>query len=79
MPSDIMHVWNQFDVTCGIALDLLPEALVARCKRKKYAPKDVVISEGDLLEYVYFIESGVVDGMKRFENGSALEPGLATQ
>ena len=69
MPGDMMHVWNQFDVTCGIALDLLPEALVARCKRKKYAPKDVIISEGDLLEYVYFIESGVVDGMKRFENG----------
>ena len=62
-------IWSQFDVSYGIALDLLPAALSAHVKRKHYAPGENIISEGDSLEYVYFIESGVVDGMKRFESG----------
>ena len=69
MPIDMNHIWSQYDVSYGIALDLLPAALVPRCTRMKYLPEDVIINEGDSLEYVYFIESGAVDGMKRFESG----------
>ena len=69
MPIDMNHIWSQYDVSYGIALDLLPAALAPRCTRMKYLPEDVIINEGDSLEYVYFIESGVVDGMKRFESG----------
>lgn len=69
MSVNMNQVWSQFDVSYGVALDLLPAALTPRCTRKKYAPEDVIINEGDTLRYVYFIESGVVDGMKRFENG----------
>ena len=69
MSVNMNQVWSQFDVSYGVALDLLPAELTPRCTRKKYAPEDVIINEGDTLRYVYFIESGVVDGMKRFENG----------
>lgn len=69
MSQSLETVWNQFDVTHGVALDLLPAALAARSTRKKYAPEDIIVGEGDSLQYVYFIESGVVDGMKRFESG----------
>ena len=69
MPIDMNHIWSQYDVSYGVALDLLPAALAPRCTRIKYLPEDVIINEGDSLEYVYFIESGVVDGMKRFESG----------
>ncbi len=69
MTQKLENIWNQFDVSCGIALDLLPVELFARATRKKYAPGDVIIHEGDSLEYVFFIESGTVDGMKCFESG----------
>jgi CRP-like cAMP-binding protein len=69
MPVDMNRIWSQYDVSYSAALDLLPAALLPRCTNKKYLPEDVIVSEGDSLEYVYFIESGVVDGMKRFESG----------
>jgi len=69
MPQKLEEVWSRFDISYGTALDLLPPALLPRCKQKKYAPGDVIVSEGDSLEHVYFIESGTVDGMKRFESG----------
>jgi len=69
MPKKIESVWKQFDISYGNALDLLPPSLASCCTRKNYAPEEVIVSEGDSLEYVYFIESGIVDGMKRFESG----------
>ncbi|NLI54623.1 MAG: Crp/Fnr family transcriptional regulator [Clostridiales bacterium] len=69
MTPKLEDVWNRFDVSYGTALDLLPAALNPRCQRKKYAPGDVIVSEGDSLAYVFFIESGTVDGMKCFESG----------
>lgn len=69
MPNKLDRIWNEFEISYNNALDLLPAALAAHCTRKKFAPGDVIVSEGDSLEYVYFIESGIVDGMKRFESG----------
>ncbi len=69
MPTKLEQVWSSFDISYGNALDLLPSALVEHCARKEYAPGDVIISEGDSLESVFFIESGIVDGMKCFESG----------
>ena len=69
MPKKIESVWRRFDISYGNALDLLPQSLATSCMRRNYAPGEVIVSEGDSLEYVYFIESGIVDGMKRFENG----------
>lgn len=69
MSQKVEAIWNQFDVSYGIALDLLPAALAAHTTRKVYQPEEIIVSEGDSLQYVYYIESGVVDGMKRFESG----------
>ena len=69
MSQKVEAIWSQFDVSYGIALDLLPAALAAHTMRKVYSPEEVIVSEGDSLQYVYYIESGVVDGMKRFESG----------
>lgn len=69
MSQKVEAIWNQFDVSYGIALDLLPASLAARTTRKVYLPEEIIVSEGDSLQYVYYIESGVVDGMKRFESG----------
>jgi CRP-like cAMP-binding protein len=69
MPKKLEQVWDSFDITYGNALGLLPPALAEHCTRKRYAPGDVIVSEGDSLEYVFFIESGIVDGMKCFESG----------
>ncbi len=69
MPTKLEQVWNKFDISYGSALGLLPAALAERCTQKTYAPGDLIVSEGDSLEYVFFIESGVVDGMKCFESG----------
>ncbi len=69
MPKKIESVWKQFDISYGNALELLPPSLVACCTKRNYTPNEMIVSEGDSLEYVYFIESGIVDGMKRFESG----------
>lgn len=69
MPMKIESVWRQFDISYGNALDLLPQSLATCCTRREYIPDEIIVSEGDSLEYVYFIESGIVDGMKRFESG----------
>ena len=69
MSQKVEAIWNQFDVSYGVALDLLPAALSAHTARKIYLPEEIIVSEGDSLQYVYYIESGVVDGMKRFESG----------
>lgn len=69
MPMKIESVWRQFDISYDNALDLLPKSLATCCTRRNYIPEEIIVSEGDSLEYVYFIESGIVDGMKRFESG----------
>ena len=69
MSQKVEAIWKQFDVSYGIALDLLPESFIAHATRKVYLPEEVIVSEGDSLQFVYYIESGVVDGMKRFESG----------
>ncbi|MPM89715.1 Cyclic AMP receptor-like protein [bioreactor metagenome] len=69
MNQKMEAIWSQFDVSYGVALDLLPQALLVHTARKIYLPEEVIVSEGDSLQYVYYIESGVVDGMKRFESG----------
>lgn len=69
MNKKLEEIWRSYDVSYKNLLDLLPEALRGRCKRISYAPEETIVSEGDTIEYLYFIESGVVDGMKRYENG----------
>ncbi len=69
MANGLDAIWKKYDTSYQVLLDLLPESLAPRSKRITYAPGEVVVGEGDHIEYVYFIESGVVDGMKRFENG----------
>ena len=69
MGEHLDAAWRRYDLSFHALLDLLPASLLPRCKRIFYAPNEVVVGEGDALSHIYFIESGVVEGMKRFENG----------
>ena len=73
MKHPLDATWQKYDAAFDVLLDLLPQELLSCCKRICYAPNDVVVNEGDLLEYIYFIESGVVDGVKRYENGKEFQ------
>ena len=50
MSQKVEAIWSQFDVSYGIALDLLPAALAAHTLRKVYSPEEVIVSEGDSLQ-----------------------------
>lgn len=69
MKTKLDEIWRQYDVSYHTLLELLPAQMLPRCKRIAYAPGEVIVSEGDVIEYIYFIESGIVDGMKQFESG----------
>jgi len=67
--SKLEEAWQKYDVSYHKLLDLLPQELLKQCRRITYEPGECIINEGDTIAYIYFIESGIADGMKRFENG----------
>lgn len=48
----------------------LPEELAVKGKIKKYKPNSIIVSRGDAANGVYFIEEGVVTGLREYTNGN---------
>ena len=48
----------------------LPEELAVKGKIKKYKPNSIIVSRGDAANGVYFIEKGVVTGLREYTNGN---------
>lgn len=48
----------------------LPEKLKQQGKIIRFSPGSLIVNRGDMPNYIYFIQSGVVAGMREYENGN---------
>ncbi|MDO4567083.1 MAG: Crp/Fnr family transcriptional regulator [Oscillospiraceae bacterium] len=70
MKKELLSLWKKhaIDERRGV-IELLPEALLAQASEIVFGEGAEIVSAGAFPEYIYFVLSGTVEGVKYFENG----------
>lgn len=63
-------LWGKYRSTEEFNLHALPENLIQQGVSIEYEKGSILVSRGERPDYVYFIEEGVVSGIREYANGS---------
>lgn len=66
----IKHLWDKYKKDTVFDYTILPEDVIKKGRVIIYEPESVILFMGDQVEHVYFIKSGVVKGIRQFDNGN---------
>ena len=63
-------LWEKYKAAGDFNLQALPEPLIKQGVLIEYEKNSILVSRGERPDYIYFIEEGVVAGIREYANGS---------
>lgn len=69
MKNTLETVWGRYGEKMDSVMALLSDEMRAHARLVNFPQDTSIVVEGDTLTDIYFIQSGVVDGLKRYEDG----------
>ena len=67
---DLRECWNKYKPCEKLTYDNLPEDLKSQGRIVKFPAKSIIMNAGDFPEYVYFIITGTVSGIRKSPDGN---------
>ena len=63
-------LWGKYKLDGDFNLQALPESLVKQGVLVEYEKNSILVSRGERPDYIYFIQEGMVAGIREYANGS---------
>lgn len=66
----INDLWDKYKEDTVFDYTIIPEDLIKKGRVIIYEPESTIVLMGDEVKHIYFIKSGMVKGIRQFENGN---------
>ena len=63
-------LWEKYKTAGAFNMQALPESLIKQGVLIEYEKNSILVSRGERPDYIYFIEEGMVAGIREYTNGS---------
>lgn len=67
----IKDLWNQYGESGEFNISSLPRELLQKGSRIEFEPNFILVSRGEFPRHIYFIQQGIVAGIREYKNGNA--------
>lgn len=65
----LQALWSKYQNDTVFNLSSLPEKIRKQGREVRFAPREIIVSRGETLKYVYFLKSGKAIGQREYANG----------
>ena len=65
----LQALWSKYQNDTVFNLSSLPEEIRKQGREVRFAPREIIVSRGETLKYVYFLKSGKAIGQREYANG----------
>lgn len=68
--TKLTEAWQQYHAETAFNWSVLPGALQQQAETIRFPARSLIVTRGEMPSYIYFIQSGIVAGVREYENGN---------